>query len=176
MELIYLQATAMLSSEVEIFSSAGMRKNTKIVALISFAAGVLVFLVYLLGGIELSGRADFWVFYIAGTKVITGHALDLYTLASYPARSPFDRAAWESLLFAPFTFFPYPVAFKLWNMVSIVLFGVSGWLLRYEIRDVLVARSQFLRRLLLVALLIPIGETLAFGQERVFLAAHRAST
>jgi len=159
----------MLASEDEISTSVVTRKNAKFVALIFFTAVVVLFIARLLKGIELSGRADFYWVYIAGKEVRTGHALDLYTLALYPFRAPFDRAAWESLLFVPFSFFPFSVAFALWNTVSIVLFGISGWLLRHEIRDVLVARSQFLRRLLLFALLIPIGETLAFGQDAALL-------
>ncbi len=163
--MIYLLVADMLAPEDEISTSLRVRKNAKFAALIFFAAAVLLFIAHLLKGIELSGKADFYWVYIAGTEVRTGHALDLYNLALYPFSAPFDRAAWESLLFVPFTFFPFSVALRLWNTVSIVLFGVSGWLLRYEIRDILVSRPQFLRRLFLFALLIPIGETLAFGQD-----------
>lgn len=159
----------MLAAEDDISTSVITRKHIKFVALIFLTAVVVLFITRLLKGIELSGRADFYCGYIAGKEVRTGHALDLYTLALYPFRAPFDHAAWESLLFVPFSFFPFSVAFALWNTVSIVLFGISGWLLRHEIRDVLVTRTHFLRRLLLFALLIPIGETLAFGQDAALL-------
>lgn len=145
--------------------SDNFRRRLKLYTLFLLTVGVLLFIGYLLVGKELNGIDDFRSAYIIGMKVRTGNVFDLYDVSSYPVASPFIRAAWESLLFFPFAFFSYPTAFKLWTAFSMILFGISGWLMKDEIRAVMVMESQLLRRIMLFALLIPMGETLAFGQD-----------
>lgn len=142
-----------------------VRKHLKVAVLFLLTVGVLVFIVHLLIGKELNGVADFRSVYIFGTKVRTGHITGLYDVSLYPASAPFLRAAWEGLIFVPFTFFSYQTAFNLWTAFSIVLFSISVWLMKDDIRTTLVVEDQLFRRIALIALLIPIGETLAFGQD-----------
>jgi Glycosyltransferase family 87 len=154
----------MVMVEREMVTSGDVYKRLKVAGLFLLTVAVLAFIAYLLVGKELNGIDDFRSCYIVGMKVRTGHVFDLYDVSSYPVSAPFLRAAWEALIFVPFTFFSYQTAFNLWTTLNIVLFGISGWLMKDEIRTAL-EENQLLRRIAVIALLIPIGETLAFGQD-----------
>lgn len=151
--------------EREMTASGDAYKWLKVAALFLLTAGVLVFIVYLVAGREMNGVADFRSCYLAGMKIRTGNVFSLYDVSSYPQFAPFVRAAWEALIFVPFVFFPYQAAFVIWTLVSLFLFGMSGWLMRDELWAALVTENRLLRKISVLALLIPIGTTLAVGED-----------
>lgn len=149
----------------EMVTSDDVYKRIKVAGLFLLTVGVLAFVVWLVAGRELNGVADFRSCYLAGMKIRNGDVFSLYNVSSYPVYAPFVRAAWEALIFVPFAFFPYQSAFVIWTVTSIVLFGISGWLMRDEIWAALVTENQLLRRVSVLALLIPIGITLGVGED-----------
>lgn len=118
----------------------------------------------------LQGRDDFITFYIAGLKLLHGQAHTLYRVDSYPRGIPFVRPAWQALVFVPFSLLSYKIAFYAWTAVSLVLFGLSVWLMKDDLRRVFLEQASVFRRLVILALLIPAGKTLVLGQDTaVFL-------
>lgn len=142
-----------------------MKKKLMLALICLMAVGVILLIVWQTTGKSLSGKADFLSFYIAATRIRTGHATDIYNLAAYPKMSPYVRASWEAFIFVPFTLFSYRVAFALWTVVSVLLLGICVYLLRSGIRFILVAKSQLWRRLALFGMLLPIGVALTSGQD-----------
>ncbi len=137
--------------------------KTSAPSVVLLAALFLITLAFV--AILFHGPEDFRVFYVAGSKVLSGQALSLYDVRSYPPNLPFFRPAWEALVFAPFTLLSYRAAWALWLGISLMLFGASVWLLRGEIKSLLLDRDRTLQRFALVALLLPAGQILALGQD-----------
>jgi hypothetical protein len=95
-----------------------------------------------------NGYSDFVHFYIAGQMTRTGHGTELLDPSSQlSAQQPLSEAVrtrgrpfvymhppFETLLFAPFSYLPYPDAFLLWDLLSIVALLAVPILLRAELR------------------------------------------
>lgn len=90
------------------------------------------------------GYPDFTVFYTAGRILREGRAADLYDgrtqqlvqrefVSNSDIRSgplPFIHPPFEAVVFVPFTYFSYPVAFALWSVLNACLLGAIGILLQ----------------------------------------------
>src|SRR5215467_11542772 len=125
-------------------------------------------------------RADFRDIYTSGYMVRSGHAYQLYDLeiqrqfqnqlvSERTSLLAFDHLAYETFLFVPFSYFPYPAAyfaFMAWNAALFVL--------------AFVVLKPFLQRLSAVWKLLPIGIFLGFlpvtialmlGQDSILILA-----
>src|ERR1700687_4302394 len=93
------------------------------------------------------GYADFSNFYTAAKIVQTGQRIRLYDLrlqtqvqsqfseaAALRNRAlPYMRPPFEALLFLPLSYLPYPRAYAVWVLFSIVLVGATAAFLRSRI-------------------------------------------
>lgn len=133
-------------------------------SLIAFGLGVIVLVVYVSKGCG----DDFRVFYRAGKFILNGNAAGLYDVSAYPissaGRTPFIRAAWESLVFVPFAALPYKFSLWLWSAVNLAAFGFSAWLVRDDLKRFL-EPQKLSRSLALGGALLAIGCTLGAGQD-----------
>jgi hypothetical protein len=88
-----------------------------------------------------AGHADFSQLYTAGYMVRSGHSGEIYDYASTvnfqsqvvsprAQALPFDHLAYEAILFAPLSFFPYPIAYAVFFIVNLSLLGASFIMLR----------------------------------------------
>jgi hypothetical protein len=88
---------------------------------------------------------DFTIYYMAGLLVRSGHASDLYNLATQyrtqltfahvPIRQgplPYNHPAFEALLFVPFTLLGYFPAYILWTALNLIMLAASVVLLRRQ--------------------------------------------
>jgi Glycosyltransferase family 87 len=92
----------------------------------------------------MKGYSDFTIYYSAGKMVRQGLGHQLYDgQAQFRVQQefarevdirqgplPFNHPAFEALLFAPFTRFPYRVAFVLWDLLSLAMLAALPFLLR----------------------------------------------
>ena len=92
-----------------------------------------------------NGFQDFTIYYMAGLLVRSGHAADLYNLATQyrtqltfahvPIRQgplPYNHPAFEAILFVPFTLLGYWPAYILWTAFNLIMLAVSVILLRRQ--------------------------------------------
>jgi hypothetical protein len=93
------------------------------------------------------GDPDFTVFYTAARILREGRAADLYNphtqeavqrefVANSDIRRgplPFIHPPFEAVVFVPFTYFSYPVAFALWSAVNVALLFAIGTILRGQV-------------------------------------------
>jgi len=115
-----------------------------------------------------SNPVDFMSFYAAGNLLLR-HPHSLYSVkAQWEAQNavvggllPWAHPAPEALLFAPLTLLSYHRAFAVWNVISISMFVVSGWLLRDEILGLTTGG----RWALLAFSYYPISNGLLVGQD-----------
>src|SRR6266702_6363471 len=89
----------------------------------------------------LTGHVDFRTFYTVGYMARTGHGADIYDPTKYreyqnnlvgPSELllPFNHLAYESLLYVPFSFFPYRIAYLLFLCTNLIVLWVSARLFR----------------------------------------------
>jgi len=128
----------------------------------------------------MQGHADFRQLYAAGYMVRSGHASELFdyaaqkhfqdTLASPEQIAlPFIRPAYQALLFAPLSLFPYRVAYFLFLAINAGLLALSYRFLRPWMSN-LVEVWEWLPIALLISFL-PVGAALMQGQDSILLLA-----
>lgn len=135
----------------------------------------------------MQGRADFRQLYTAGYMIRTGHSRELYDYAAQkrfqdalvspmylremgtvkPVALPFNRPAYEALLFAPFSFFSYKVAYFLLLTVNLALLSASFLMLRPRLTNL--AAVWNLLPLAMFISFIPTGVALMQGQDSLLL-------
>jgi Glycosyltransferase family 87 len=90
------------------------------------------------------GYPDFTIYYSAGRIVRQGLGHQLYNdqtqfrvqrefakeVRIRQGPLPFNHPAFEALLFASFTYFPYPAAFALWDLLNLAMLAALPFLLR----------------------------------------------
>ena len=128
-----------------------------------------------LGIYRSSHPADFGVFYAAGKIVAHGQGSSLYnwrlqdqvqrsstTLSS--SRS-YHRLAWQALLFVPMSALPYRAAYVTWWIVSLLLAGLTLYVLRAEFHGI----GSNGRLVFLALLFVPMANCLDEGQDAVLV-------
>jgi len=124
------------------------------------------------------GYIDFRHLYAAGYMLRSGHASQLYnyavqkvfqdTLVSiFSLPLPFNHLAYESLIFVPFTFLPYRVAFAAYFAFNVGLLVICFRLMRSHL-----AQLYPVWRWLPIALFVgfvPLSVTLMQGQDSIIL-------
>jgi Glycosyltransferase family 87 len=126
------------------------------------------------------GYGDFAAFYTAGKIVERGEGRRLYDrelqwriqeefaaqVAIRQSPLPYIRPAFEALLFLPFAYFSYPVAYALWTVVKIgVLFAIS-WLLRLPSEGLFRSMAS---TMILCLSFFPVAFDLLQGQDAIVL-------
>ena len=125
-----------------------------------------------------SGRVDFRTFYTVGYMARTGHGAEIHDPAKYqefqnklvgPAEGllPFNHLAYESLLYAPFSYFSYQNGYFLFLGVNlVVLVGIV-----VTLRPLVVALSDLwpLLPVAIVVCFLPVAIALIEGQDSLFL-------
>jgi hypothetical protein len=93
------------------------------------------------------GYPDFTIYYTAGTMVRSGMAGQLYDdvaqfrvqqhfapqVATRLGALPFNHPPFEALLFVPFSFLSYPIAYVLWLLANLGMLAVLPWVLRNHV-------------------------------------------
>jgi hypothetical protein len=148
-----------------------------------FAAFTLLFVLQVTGCFlavpyALRGHADFRSFYAAGYAVRTGHGRELYDYELQKRLqnelvSPSDVAllfyhpAYESLLFVPFSFLRYRVAYFVFGALNILLLALAVQLVRGRLSHL----AEFWKPLPIAIFLcfFPIGIALTQGQDSILL-------
>jgi len=126
----------------------------------------------------MHGRADFRQLYTAGYMIRTGHSRELYDFAAQkrfqdavvspePAALPFNRPAYEALLFYPFSFVSYKAAYFLFLALNLVLLGASFRMLQPRLTN-LAAVWKPLPMAMFISF-IPTGVALMQGQDSILL-------
>jgi hypothetical protein len=127
-----------------------------------------------------AGLPDFAIYYCAGHVVREGLGHQLYDPASrFQVQEQFARAVpmfrgplpwthppFEALFFVPFSYFSYLAAYLLWNLLSLVLLGISLWLLSPCLRQL---RAHGPPLWLLACAFFPIFFNLLEGQDGIVL-------
>jgi hypothetical protein len=148
-----------------------------------YAAFGLLFILQIAGcalGVPyaLAGRSDFRSFYSAGYAVRTGHGGDLYDfefqkrlqdeiVGKSDVTLMFYHPPYESLLFAPFSFFSYRTAYFFFQAFNGVLLALTIWMIRGRL-----SHLSALWRPLPIAIFLcffPIGIALIHGQDSILL-------
>jgi hypothetical protein len=94
------------------------------------------------------GYSDFTIYYCAGTMVRQGLGRQLYDEATQfkvqrdfspevairLGALPYNHPPFEAVLFAPFTYLPYPSAFALWDLANLAMLVSLPFLLRPHLR------------------------------------------
>jgi hypothetical protein len=134
-------------------------------------AGVSLFLAWLLTALFAASPSDFYSYYAAGKLALTNpHSLYSLEAQAVLQRSlgnsyflPWVHPAAEALLFAPFTFFRYAVAFDIWVAISLTMLAIVIWLLR---RDILALSAETHYALMAFAY-TPLAGGLTNGQDHI---------
>jgi hypothetical protein len=127
------------------------------------------------------GYSDFTIYYSAGQIVRQGLGHQLYDdqtqfrvqqefakeVSIRQGPLPFNHPAYEALFFAPFTYFSYPAAFALWDLVNLVMLAALPFLLRPHLPK-LQSYSWSLWMLAMMAF-APIFFALLQGQDAILL-------
>lgn len=130
--------------------------------------------------LALSGHVDFRQLYTAGYMVRAGSAAQLYNYAEVekfqnrvvsPADGalPFNHLAYESLLYAPLSFFRYPVAYVIFLGVNLLVLAAAFRMLRPYLSPLCEVWS-FLPASLFVCFL-PVAMALTEGQDSILMLA-----
>jgi hypothetical protein len=147
-----------------------------------FVLGILclhtVFFLGLLHRIE-RGYPDFIIFYTAANIVRQGLGHELYSgrvqnevqkqiTGQLPARIgplPYNHPPFEAQIFLPLTYFPYPLAFAIWNLLNVAMLIVIAILLRSSVAAL---RSIPPWECVFIALaFFPVFECLLQGQDSI---------
>lgn len=135
-----------------------------------FGAAAFV-LAWLLTVLFASTPSDFASHYAAGL-LARAHPHSLYSLEAQELLQhslgnffflPWAHPAAEALLFAPFTFLNYRVAFGVWAAISVTMLASVIWLLRQEIR----ALSAETHYALIAFAYTPLANGLISGQDHI---------
>jgi hypothetical protein len=143
--------------------------------LMLFVSAAGVFLMLPLG---TSGRVDFRTFYTVGYMARTGHGAEIHDPARYQEFQnnlvgraegllPFNHLAYESLVYVPFSYFPYQNAYFLFLIVNmLVLAGIIRLL-----RPLISALSDVwsLLPMAIVVCFLPVAMALIEGQDSLLL-------
>jgi hypothetical protein len=128
--------------------------------------------------IFIGGRADFRQLYTAGYMVRTGHAKELYDygtqkefqdkLVSQEAMAlPFVRPAYQALVFAPLSFFPFRTAYFSFLAINLTFLAGSYVLLQPWMHNLRAVYRAFPGALFLGFL--PVATALIQGQDSIIL-------
>ena len=126
----------------------------------------------------LTGHVDFRTFYTVGYMARTGHGADIYDPTKYreyqnnlvgPSELllPFNHLAYESLLYVPFSFFPYRIAYLLFLCTNLIVLWVSARLFRPLVSTLSDIWTWL--PLALVASFLPVAIVLIEGQDSLLL-------
>jgi alpha-1,2-mannosyltransferase len=127
-----------------------------------------------------NGYQDFTIYYTGALLLRHGEASKLYGLAtqyqtqltftSVPIRQgalPYNHPPFEALLFVPFTLLGYWPAYLLWTALSLVMVGLSIWLLRKQFPQLAAVSPLILG--LGASAFFPVVLGIIHGQDEVFL-------
>jgi hypothetical protein len=126
----------------------------------------------------LTGHVDFRTFYTVGYMARTGHGADIHDSTKYqeyqhslvgPSEGllPFNHLAYESLLYVPFSFFPYRIAYLLFLCANLVLLWASARLLSPLVSTL--SEIWTWLPLALVVSFLPVAIALIEGQDSLLL-------
>jgi Glycosyltransferase family 87 len=149
-----------------------------------YVAGVLVIhglVVWNARDLILKGYPDFTIYYTAGTMIRQGMGHELYNntaqfilqqqfapqVATRLGALPFNHPPFEALLFVPFAYFPYRVAYLLWTLVNLGMLAYLPILLRPYV-PVLARLPSFAWTIASLAF-FPIFFALLQGQDAILL-------
>lgn len=155
---------------------ARLMRGLSLILLVSVALGVLsVGLISL--QMDHKHILDFPGFYAAGRIAMQGTPNKLYSMSLQAAVEkevapwepfiPFTHAPFEALLFAPLTLLPFSWGFVVWDILNLMVFGLS---LKFLMDSGPGLNTSNLLVLLCVAL-PAVGATLSFGQDSLLLLA-----
>jgi Glycosyltransferase family 87 len=127
------------------------------------------------------GYSDFTIYYSAGKIVRQGLGHQLYNdqtqfriqqefapeVSIRQGPLPFNHPAFEALLFAPFTYFPYPAAFALWDLANLAMLAALPFLLRPHLPQLQSYSWPFL--MLAMLAFSPMFFALLQGQDAILL-------
>lgn len=163
--------------------SALMRLRSSRLAIL-YVAGVLVIhamVVWNARDLILKGYPDFTIYYTAGTMIRQGMGHDLYNnvtqfvvqqqfaaqVATRLGALPFNHPPFEALLFVPFAYFPYRVAYLLWTLANLGMLATLPILLRPYVP--VLARLPSVAWTLASLAFFPIFFALLQGQDAILL-------
>jgi hypothetical protein len=126
-----------------------------------------------------SGYQDFTIFYTAGRLVRSGQTADLYDLsAQYRTQQefapdvhirrgalPYNHPPFEALLFLPFTFVGYPLAYALWTVLNLAMLAIALAMLKKQFAELKKFSALFLS--LAAVGFFPIAIALIQGQDAI---------
>jgi hypothetical protein len=155
-----------------------LRAIVIVLALISFFLCLSGFVVVV--PMAISGHVDFRQLYTAGYMLRSGHAHELYdydatekfqnTIVSPAVGAlPFNHLAYESLLFAPFSFLNYQPAYFAFLLLNLAIAAVAFNTLRSSLNPV--EQISPLLPLALFLCFLPITMALTEGQDSILLLA-----
>lgn len=115
-----------------------------------YVAGVLLIhslVIWNARDLILKGYPDFTIYYTAGTMVRQGMAHEIYDdvkqfevqkqfapqVATRLGALPFNHPPFEALLFVPFAYFPYRVAYLMWTLVNLAMLAALPLIFRPHI-------------------------------------------
>jgi hypothetical protein len=127
------------------------------------------------------GYQDFTIFYTAGRLVRSGQTADLYDLsAQYRTQQefapdvhirrgalPYNHPPFEALLFVPFTFVGYPLAYALWTFLNLAMLAIALAMLKKQFAEL--KRFSGLLFPLAAVGFFPIAIGLIQGQDAILL-------
>jgi hypothetical protein len=149
-----------------------------------YVAGVLAIhslVVWNARDLILKGYPDFTIYYTAGTMVRHGMGRDLYNnetqfavqqqfapqVATRLGALPFNHPPFEALLFVPFAYFPYRVAYLLWTLANLGMLATLPILLRPYVP--VLARLPSVAWTIASLAFFPIFFALLQGQDAILL-------
>jgi|HubBroStandDraft_1064217.scaffolds.fasta_scaffold10280_4 hypothetical protein len=151
-----------------------------------YVAGVLLIhllVVWNARDLILKGYPDFTIYYTAGSMLRQGLGHALYDdrvqfqvqrtfapqVATRLGALPFNHPPFEAVLFIPFSYFPYRLAYLLWGLVNFAMLAVLPILLRWQV-PVLARNPAAAWRLTVVSLtFFPAFFALLQGQDAILL-------
>lgn len=128
------------------------------------------------------GLPDFAIYYCAGTVVREGRADQFYDHATrFPVEDqfadvvpqfrgplPYTHPPFEALLFVPFSYFPFKVAFVLWDLMNVGVLCATVFLLRPHLPHLRARLGWSLSGMIALAF-FPVFYTLLQGQDAILL-------
>ena len=149
------------------------------ILLVLFTCLLLLQVVVCIGGARMgsAGRSDFRQLYTAGYMVRSGHASQIYDYdeeASFqdmvvgPGYSfPFDHLAYEALLFVPFSFLRFRIAYFIFFALNLILLASAAWMFKPYVAELAPFGSSM--PYLILFCFLPVAITLILGQDSILL-------
>jgi hypothetical protein len=161
-----------------------MKLRTSRTAGVLYVAGVLAIhslVVWNARDLILKGYPDFTIYYTAGTMIRQGMGHDLYNnvtqfevqqqfapqVATRLGALPFNHPPFEALLFVPFAYFPYRVAYLLWTLANLGMLATLPILLRSYVP--VLARLPSVAWTIASLAFFPVFFALLQGQDAILL-------